>query len=156
MTDTIIGASPFEQELYEHLQQHVDEEREVLQAYRDLAEATDSEAFKYVARLILEEEKRHHQVLADLAKTVRRSAELSRDPGPIPYLDLYKDRDSILAATDLLLEVEKKDRKELKRLAKELEDFEHTTLWSLMVKLMQADNDKHRMILKFVRKHARR
>lgn len=156
MTDTIIGASPIQQKLYDHLSRHVEDEREVLLAYEALAGSTESEAFKYMASLILEDERRHHQVLADLAKAVRSSAELSRDPSPIPYLDIYKDRESIIAATDRLLKVEDEDRRQLKALAKELEGFEDTTLWSLMVKLMQADNDKHRMILRLVRKNARK
>jgi hypothetical protein len=154
-TDTIVGASPFEQELYDHVTGHVEDEREVLQAYEELAATTDSAAFRYAAELILAEERRHHQMLADLALTVRRSAELSPDPGPIPFLDLHKDRDAILAATERLLAVEDQDRKDLKRLAKELEPFEDTTLWALLVELMRADNEKHRTILKFVRKHTR-
>lgn len=156
MADTIIGASPIQQKLYDHLSRHVEDEREVLLAYEALAGSTQSEAFKYVASLILEDERRHHQVLADLAKAVRSSAELSGDPAPIPHLDIYKDRESIIAATDRLLKVEDEDRHQLKALATELEGFEDATLWSLMVKLMQADNEKHRMMLKFVRKNARR
>lgn len=156
MTDIIVGASPFQQRLYEHLSGHVEDEHEVLQAYSALADSTGSEAFKYVAELILDEERRHHQVLRDLTEAVRRAASLSGEPSPIPHLDLYKDREAILAATDRLLAVEEEDQRHLKALAKELEDFEGTTLWSLLVKLMQADNDKHRMILKFVKRNARR
>lgn len=156
MTDTIIGASPIQQKLYDHLTSHVEDEREVLLAYEALADSTESKAFKYVATLILEDERRHHQVLAALAEAVHSSAQISGDPGPVPHLDIYKDRESILDATDRLLKVEDEDRRQLKALAKEMEVFEGTTLWPVMVKVMQADNDKHRMLLEFVRQSARK
>src|SRR3546814_18559812 len=84
-------------------------------------------------------------MLEDLAETVKVSAELSMEPSPIPYLDLHKDREAVLAATQALLAVEKADEKELKRLVAQLKDFKDTTLWELMLGLMRADNAKHRM-----------
>lgn len=155
MTQTLIGASVFEQELYDHVSAHVDDELESLQAYERLAGSTDSQAFAFLAQLILRDERRHHQMLQDLAKTIQVSAELSRETAPIPYLDLYKDWQAILAATEQLLAVEEEDEKELKRLAREITDFKDTTLWALMLRIMDADNAKHRMILKFIRDHAR-
>ncbi|MGV3758361.1 MAG: hypothetical protein ACO1PW_02305 [Actinomycetota bacterium] len=156
MSQTLVGASVFEQELYDHLSSHVDDEVEALRAYQALAESTESKAFAYLAGMILEDERRHHRMLADLAETVRVSAELRGDPTPIPFLDLHKDREAILAATEELFAVEKADEKELKALAKQLKDFKDTTLWELMLEIMRADNLKHRLILKFVREHAKR
>ena len=59
-------------------------------------------------------------------------------------------------ATDRLLENEKKDREELKALRRELRSFEDTTLWALLVELMQRDTDKHIAILGFAQRHAKR
>ena len=53
-------------------------------------------------------------------------------------------------------EVEKTDKRGRKRLAYEVKDFKDTTLWELMLEIMRADNAKHRMILKFIRDHAKR
>lgn len=155
MAQTLIGASVFEQQLYDHVSAHVDNEMESLQAYQRLAESTESQAFAFLAHMILRDERRHHEMLQDLAKTIQVSAEMSHESTPIPYLDLYKDWQSILDATEQLLSVEKEDQKELKRLARELKDFKDTTLWDLMLGIMEADNAKHRMILKFIRDHAR-
>ena len=44
---------------------------------------------------------------------------------------------------------------ELERLAKDLKDVRNTTVWQLVVRLMQDDNDKHRRILEFIRDRAR-
>jgi hypothetical protein len=55
--------------------------------------------------------------------------------------------------TNRLLEHEEADEKELERLQKELRDVSGTTLWGLLVELMQRDTDKHIAVLKFVKKH---
>jgi rubrerythrin len=155
MSNSIIGASVMEQELYDHVTSHADRERETLQAYEQLASTTKSAAFAYLARLILADEHRHHQMLGDLATTIRTDSELSDNPGPIPRLDLRKDRQAILAATERLLAIEEQDNKELKALAKEMKDLKDTTAWVLIIEIMQADNAKHLRILKFIRTHTR-
>ena len=152
----IVGASVWEQELYDHVTAHGANEGEVLQSYQELAETTDSPAFAYLARIILDDERRHHRILDDLAETIRATAELSGEPTPIPDLGLFKaDRQRILAETERFLALEEDDNKELKRLAKDLKDVRHTTIWELVLRLMQQDNEKHRRILEFIRDRAR-
>lgn len=155
MADTIAGASAWEQAIYDHLCSHVDHEVEVLQRYERLAASTRSEAFRYLATLILDDERRHHEFLHDLAETVRVSAALVRDPSPIPYADFDADREEILDATVELLAVEKADERELRALSKELRDVRDTTLWVLVVDLIRADDEKHRRILTFIRDRAK-
>lgn len=155
MSDTIVGASVWEQEIYDHLSSHVDNELEVLEAYERLASTTQSEAFRYLAKLILDDERRHHEFLSQLADTVRISAELTREPSPIPSIDFGADREAILSATDKFLAVEKADNRELRRLSKELRDVRDTTLWVLVLDLIRADNEKHRRILRFIRDRAK-
>ena len=153
----IVGASVGEQRLYDHLLAHIDGEVEALQAYEALAESTDSPSFAYVARLILDDERRHHQLLRDLAETIRIDASLTNEPTPIPELGLYRsDRQAIVDATRRLLAIEREDDRALQRLAKELRDFKDTTLWQLVIRILQADNAKHRTILEFIEHNARR
>src|SRR3546814_16656480 len=82
MSQTLVGASVFEQELYDHLTSHVADEVETLRAYQALAESTESQAFRFLAELILKDERRPNQMLEDLAETVKVSAELSMEPAP--------------------------------------------------------------------------
>ncbi len=153
----IPGASAWTQELYDHLVSHVDNERDVLVAYQELAETTDSPAFAYLARLILDDERRHHAMLHDLAETIRGNAELSPDPLPIPDLAMFRaDREKILEQTEWYLDVEREDQKMLAKLRKDLRDVRDTTIWELIVRLIQHDNEKHRMILEFVRDRAKK
>lgn len=156
MAETITGASVWEQQLYDHLCAHAEHERDTLVAYQHLAERTGSEAFKYLAGMILADERRHHELLNDLAETVRRSAALSGDDPLIPHVDFRVDRDEIIALTERFLAVEEEDNRQLEQLAKELKDVRDTTLWALVLRLMQDDNAKHRRILTFIRDHARK
>lgn len=152
---TIKGASVWEQELYDHISGHVANELETLRAYESLAESTDSKAFRYLARLILDDERRHHRMLDELAESLRTSSELTGEPTPIPHLDLRHDRDRILELTKQFLEVEEQDERDLKRLAKDLKDVRDTTLYQLVVDLIRADNEKHRRILRFIQDRAK-
>src|SRR3546814_19208699 len=124
MSQTLVGASVIEQELYDHLTSHVADEVETLRAYQALAESTESQAFRFLAELILKDERRHHQMLEDLAETVKVSAELSMEPSPIPYLDLHKAREAVLADTPALLAVAKADEKDPKRLDPKRKHFQ--------------------------------
>jgi hypothetical protein len=66
-----------------------------------------------------------------------------------------ENRAEVLEVTERLLEREEGDLLELKRLRKELSDVKDTTLWGLLVELMERDTDKHIAILRFARRHAR-
>lgn len=157
MSTTLIhGASVWEQQVYDHLIEHVNGERGILEDYERLAEETESPAFAYLARLILDDEQRHHQLLSDLAQTIRTTATTGGKPSPIPELGIFRaDREKILAETERFLAVEEEDNRHLERLAKELSDVRNTTVWQLIIRLIQQDNERHLHILRFIRDRAR-
>ena len=156
MSTRIIGASVWEQDMYDYVSGHVATEGAILEEYQRLAEdPSGSPAFRYLAGLILADERRHHQMFNDLAESIRKLAELSADDGPIPSLHgLKADRERIMATTERLLETERADAKELKQLAKQMKDMRETTLWTLLLELMQDDTSKHIKILQFIRDRA--
>ncbi len=59
-----------------------------------------------------------------------------------------------MATTDQLLEAERADARDLKQLAKNMKDVRETTLWGLLLELMQDDTSKHIKILQFIRDRA--
>lgn len=154
MTDTLIGASVWEQGIYDHLLSHVEAERGILESYLDAAKRSESAAFRYLVDLIIEDEIRHHKRFQELADALRADAELSAESPAVPRLDWYKaDRKLIRELTDQLIGQEKADAKELERLRRELKDVKDTTLWVLLVKLMESDTSKHLEILDFIKHH---
>jgi hypothetical protein len=152
----ITGASMWEQEIYDYVSDHVATEAAMLEEYQRLADdQSGSTAFRYLANLILADERRHHQLFNDLAESIRQMAELRLEEEPIPSLHgLRSDRERIRAATERLLAAERADAKELKQLAKQLKEVRETTLWGLLVELIQDDTAKHIKILSFIRDRA--
>ena len=72
----------------------------------------------------------------------------------IPYLDLDRaDRAQVRELSERMLEREKQDAAELKRLHGALRSVKDTTLWDLLVSNMRADTDKHIAVLEFVLRH---
>jgi hypothetical protein len=156
MANPPVGASVWERDLWQHLQDHVEKERTLLDAYAAIARETQSKAFGYLVKMLLTDELNHHRIFIQLAASLRAAAELGRNP-IIPDLDFEKvGGASVLDATRQLAEIEGQDRRELEELRKELRDVRDTTLWSLLVELMQRDTEKHLALLQFVESHVER
>ncbi len=157
MTFKLVGASVWEEKLYEHLESHEDTERELLVEYEQAAGASESPAFRYLVSLIVEDEIRHHRLFRELASALRTDAEMRPEQPAIPRLDRWgPDPRHVVQLTERLLEHEHADAKELQRLSGELKDVKDTTMWLLLVKLMAMDTAKHTEILDFVRRHAQK
>lgn len=158
MTDApneLLGASGWEQDLYAHLTEHVQNERGLLEEYVAAADATGSKAFAYLVKLLIEDERRHHVLFEELAASLKTTAELGGQDPVVPWMDFDRvDPANVRGLTDRLVEREQQDLRELKKLQKELRDVKDTTLWSLLVDLMQRDTDKHIAILRFARAHS--
>jgi rubrerythrin len=150
------GASVWEHELFTYLTEHTRREGAMLQEYATIAEQTESKALAYVINLLLEDERRHHRFFNELAASLKSEAELSGVEPVIPRLDLRRvARAELLEITDRMLESEKSDALELKRLRKDLKDVEDSTLWGLLVDIMSRDTEKHVAILRFLADHAK-
>ncbi len=157
MSAELVGASVWEETLYEHLVSHEENERDLLLEYQQAAQSSRSPAFAYLVSLIVEDEIRHHRLFADLADSLRIDAEMRPDEPKIPRLDRWgPDPAYIVGLSERLIEHERQDLRVLHGLRRELDDVTDTTLWELLVRLMEADTSKHIEILEFVRRHASR
>lgn len=156
-THQLVGASVWEQQLYDHLTGHEDDERELLLEYQRAAADSQSPAFRYLASLIIEDEVRHHRVIAELAQSLQLDAELRPGDPAVPRLGGWgPDPGRIADVADRLVRHEELDLEDLRKLRKDLEPLRETTLWALLVKLMELDTVKHMEILNFVRRHAKK
>ncbi len=151
------GPSATDRALYDHLGNHIAAERTLLEEYSDIADRTESRAFRYLVNLLIEDEIRHHRIFSEIAESVETIALMKPKEPLVPLIDFVRaDRDAVLEATERLLEHESEDARELKRLQRELRDTKDDSLDGLLVELMQRDTQKHIAILRFVRKRTRR
>jgi hypothetical protein len=152
---TELSGSPWDEELLTHFTQHVNAEQELLEAYAEFREG-GPEHVRYLVDLILGDEARHHRMFQELVNRVRSDIDF-RDYNPkVPYLRPASAGVAALTeATDRLLAFEHEDQKSLHRLQKELRPVRDTTLFSLLVELMELDTKKHIAILEFLRRSAR-
>ncbi len=151
----LIGASVWEVQLYEHLDSHEHRERGRLAQYQQAATDSESPAFRYLASLIIEDEIRHHRMFRDLAAALQAEAELRPDQPAVPRLEQWgADPLRVVELSERLLAEERADAEELHRLCGELKELKDTTLWQLLVELMEMDTAKHIQILDFARRHA--
>ena len=141
--------------MFTYLTEHMRREGAMLEEYVAIAEGTESKALAYLVNLLVEDEHRHHRFFSELASSLKSEAELSGVAPVIPRLDLrLVDKAELVTTTKRLLEHEQSDAAELKRLHKELKDLQDTTLWGLLVQIMQRDTEKHIAILRFVSDHS--
>ncbi len=155
MADVLVGASPWEQEVYDQLVSHAATEAEALEGYRRLAEDPDARDVGYLARMIVDDEERHHRLFVELANALRAEVELRTEPDAVPEVPATRaDRRELLEATERMLEIEREDAKSLKRLRRTVRPVADTTLWSVILETMELDTQKHIAILKHVQKIA--
>jgi len=146
----LIGASVFEQEAFDALVAHEKDEEEVITAYEAFATETESKVVRFLIELIVEDERRHHKVLEQLANTIRAQSTFEETGTRVPYLDVHRRRDrAVLETTKRFLEVERKDRSHLKDLAKTVEAC-GGEVDAFVVNLLRMDTERHIQILKFI------
>jgi hypothetical protein len=122
-----IGASSWEREIFDHLTQHIVQERGLLEEYVNAARETESKALAYLIDLLVEDGRRHHGLFKQLAQSLKSTAELRPDSPAVQRMDFHKEnRAEVLEVTECLLEREESDSRELKRLRKQLSDVKDT------------------------------
>jgi hypothetical protein len=150
---TELAGSPFDENLLVHFQDHVEGERELLEAYAKFRDE-GPEYVRYLIDVILGDEARHHQMFRELVNRLRSDIDW-RDYGPhVPYVGQAPDPTALAEATQRFLAFEHEDAKSLHRLQKELRPVRNTTLFSLLVELMELDTKKHIAILEFIHRRA--
>jgi hypothetical protein len=151
------GLSVFEEKLYTHLIDHVSSEAELIASYRDLADAPATpDAARYLLRLVVEDEQRHHRIIGEIATAIGEGIAWRNDADTVPNMPQGKPIPNLEDVTKRFLAAERADRKQLRSLRKELRPFRDTTMWSLLVEVMELDTEKHIRLLTFVRDHLTR
>ncbi len=151
-----VGASAWERDLWVHLTDHVRLERGLLDEYAAVARGTRSTALSYLVDLLIDEEIRHHRMFEELAASLTSWDDGEGGPA-IPRMDFdVVDSDAVSGLVRDLLDREREDARQLKSLRRELREVKDTTLWDLLVELMERDTQKHIALLRFVKRHTGR
>jgi hypothetical protein len=151
------GLSILEEGLYRHFTEHVSSEADLLASYRDLAEAPDTpETARYLIRLVVEDEERHHRLFHEMTAALGSGIAWAHDPDAVPELSYGPPSRALEEVTGRFLAAERADQKQLRALRKELRPFRDTSLWALLVELMEHDTAKHIRVFTFLRDHVAR
>jgi rubrerythrin len=145
-----VDLTVWSQQLITYLTAHMDSEREVLRSYAALVEEAPEGHVKYLVKLILADEIRHHQLFGEMINALRAEMD-QRDIVPrLPDFEPGTTPTALLEETRRLLQLERRDTDELKRLKKALDKVEDTRWWSVLVDVMALDTKKHVRLLQFI------
>jgi hypothetical protein len=150
------GASSDIRDLIELLARHGEEEGAILSRYQRFAEEASAPETRLLVKLIVEDERRHHGLLIEMANAIARGL-IDKSADPVLPDMTHNDTGNMAIAeeTQNLLRAEERDRLDLKRLRKHLRSFGNVALWELVVDLMILDTEKHVRILQLVAKNAK-
>jgi len=149
------GASTDVRVLVEMLARHGENEGKILSRYQRFAEEAASPETRYLVKLIVDDERRHHGLLVEMANAIAWGlVDESADPVLPDLSHMDASNQALAEETQSLIHEEKRDRVELRRLRKRLKSFSNVSLWELVVDLMLLDTDKHVRILQLVAKNA--
>lgn len=151
MTD-LRGASEWEEKVFSFFEEHVANERDLLDGYEQLAEDAPAHV-RYLVGLIVADERRHHQIFQELMNAVRGDVELAPVEPSVPHIAPAADLRALRERTAAMIKAERADDRALKQLKKQLREVADLTLWSLLVDVARADTDKHLRILRFIDAH---
>src|SRR5262245_66631603 len=147
-----VGLSVWESELYEHLADHMENELALVGRYEDLAKRAGGHV-AYLLRLIMEDEARHHRLFDEWRNALQSNAEFREVVPRVPHMRRSTEAENVRNAARDFLEIEQADERDLHRLQKSLKTVKDTTIWSLLVDMMELDTKKHQLILEFLEKH---
>lgn len=147
------GASVGMRSLVDLIVRHGAEEGELLSTYASLASEAPDEGVRYLVALILEDERRHHRLLAELSNAIAWGSSGRPQRSAVPRLT-GEIGGELLEQTKLLRKSEQSDYRALRRIRRRLRPFSDTTLWVLVTDLMLLDTKKHETILRFIERHS--
>ncbi|MGO9029313.1 MAG: hypothetical protein ACLQOZ_11880 [Acidimicrobiales bacterium] len=149
------GASLDTQALVELIARHGQEESRLLSTYEALVSDSSDEGTRYLIELILEDERRHHRLLAEMANALAWGSLAPSPERAMPAMPRGLEGE-LLDQTRRLLAAERSDHRALRRLRRRLRPFRDTTMWTLIIDVMLLDTKKHATVLKFLEHHGRR
>jgi rubrerythrin len=144
-----------EERLLSIVESHAAAEQDSLDEYRRMADETGDPVVRLLMRMVLEDEERHHQLLAGMASSLRDALQWTQSAGALPAGAPPESLSSpaLLAATRARIQEEQEGVRHFKNLAKRQARVADG-LFSLLLETLAMDSQKHERILRFVLKRA--
>lgn len=147
--------SQADEDLMKLLADHVTNEDEALEAWTMLAAEAPEPHVRYIAALIVEDERAHHLLLSEMLDRVRADIDWQTTEPAVPWIRTPKDRGALIGAIDRLLRIERSDLRRLRILRRQLRAQRPTSLLRALADVLEADTRKHVRLLRFLRHTAR-
>ena len=134
---------------------HVEREGELLASYQAIAEHSSDEYVRYLTNLIITDERRHHELLEEMANYLRAGVDGSDLRPRVPWLTRPAHPTALREAAARLARSERRDRRELLRFRRRLRPIRSTSLLPVLVNAMLLDTKKHLLLLRAIRRSTR-
>lgn len=137
--------------LMNEFEAHESGEKQLLYRYKEIAEKSDNPLIKFLLRLIISDEEKHHAVTHAMVSTLKGDLTWTKPEDAIQ--GLYKLADGgeeLLQLTEEFIEVEKGGIEEYKKLIKASKGY-YRGLFALLLRSMVHDSEKHVEFLEFLR-----
>lgn len=137
--------------LMNQFEAHEDYESDFTQRYREIHGKTRNPLIRFLLRLIISDEEKHHEVTHAMVATLQGDLTWTKPDDAISGLyELGREKEELLLLTAEFIGVEKEGIATYRELVKASRDYYHG-LFSLLFRAMIHDSEKHVEILEFLR-----
>lgn len=136
--------------LMTHFQAHEREEEKIVQRYRDIAKTSPNALIKFLLRMIVADEERHHVATSLIIETLKSDLTWTRRQDTAQALYELPSDQELLKITEDFIRLEHEGIKEYQNLMKASEGY-YRGLFSMLCNCIIRDSEKHVEILQFLR-----
>ncbi|TAJ85199.1 hypothetical protein EPO44_16515 [bacterium] len=130
---------------------HEGQEGKFVQRYKEIAEKSENPLIKFLLRLIVSDEEKHHAITHAMVSTLKGDLTWTKPAAAIRGLyELGKGKEELLKLTEDFIKVEKEGIEEYKKLIKTSKGY-YGGLFALLFRSMVHDSEKHVEFLEFLR-----
>lgn len=130
---------------------HESQEAIFTQTYKEIAEKSKNPLVKFLLKLIISDEEKHHAVIHAIVSTLKGDLTWTKPEDAIRGLyNLREEKEELLKLTEDFIQLEKEGIKEYKELTKACKGY-YRGLFVLLLQSMIRDSEKHMEILEFLK-----
>jgi hypothetical protein len=144
---TAVGS--FDAEVMRHLEQHITDERDLIDEYETLLTNSDHPPVRYLLGLLLEDEHRHHRILTEMLNQFDPSIYLAEQHPHVPWMTPKRDPETAKAIRRLR-RAERADLRKLRALRRHLKFLRRHSLDGVLIDSLILDTHKHLRYLRTI------